>query len=229
MLHAPPLWYHLPGMKAWSCHLRNKIKKGTGNCWASWDTSQCFLGQVPLSPDKHMTTPSFAEKFRLQYNHWKKGESTGVNNILAKLVQAGGEDVVTALTTICNKIGQTGEWPTPWTQSLVITLPKKGNLQQCQNYWTISLISHPSKVMLKIILNRLKPQAEKIIAEEQAGFRADLQPTHSLWEISSAPAWPLPCLHRLQKGLWQGLACSFMGNHDEVHQHQPYPSHQIPL
>ena len=53
----------------------------------------------------------------------------------------------------------------------VITLPKKGNLQQCQNYPTISLISHPNKVMLKIILNRFKPQAE-IIAEEQAGFRA---------------------------------------------------------
>ena len=52
---------------------------------------------------------------------------------------------------------------TPWTQSLVITLPKKG---------TISLISHPSKVILTIILNRLKSEAEGIIAEEQAGFVA---------------------------------------------------------
>ena len=64
----------------------------------------------------------------------KKGKSAGVNNIPADVVQAGGEDVVTALTTICNKIWQTGEWPIPCTQSLVITLPKKGNLQQCQNY-----------------------------------------------------------------------------------------------
>ena len=87
----------------------------------------------------------------------KKGKSAGVNKIPAELVQAGGEDVITALTTICNKIWQTEEWPTPWTRSLVIPLPKKGNLQQCQNYRTISLISHPSKVMLKIILNRLKP------------------------------------------------------------------------
>ena len=59
------------------------------------------------------------------------------------------------------------------TRSLVITIPKEGNLQQCQNYRTTSLISHSSKVMLKIILNRWKPEAEKIIAEEQAaGFRA---------------------------------------------------------
>ena len=99
----------------------------------------------------------------------KKGQSAGVDNILAELVQAGGEDVITALMTICNKIWQTGKRPTPWTQSLVITLPKKGNLQQCQNYRTTSLISHPSKVMLKIILNRFKPQAEKIVAEEQEG------------------------------------------------------------
>ena len=61
----------------------------------------------------------------------KKEKSAGVDNIPAELVQAGAEDVITALTTICNKVWQTREWPTPWTQSLVITLPKKGNLQQC--------------------------------------------------------------------------------------------------
>ena len=102
----------------------------------------------------------------------KKGKSAGIDNIPAELVQAGGEDVITAVTTICNRIWQTGEWPTPWTQSLFITPSKKGNVQQCQNYGTISLISLPSKVVLKTILNRLKPQAEKIITEEQAGFRA---------------------------------------------------------
>ena len=53
----------------------------------------------------------------------KKGKSAGIDNIQADLVQAGGEDVITglmtiALTTIYNKIWQTGEWPTPWTQSL---------------------------------------------------------------------------------------------------------------
>ena len=84
------------------------------------------------------------------------------------MVQAGGEDMIRVLLIICNKIWQTGEWPTQWTQSLVITLPKKGNLQLCQNYRTISLISYPSKVMLKTLLTRLKPEAEKIIAEEQA-------------------------------------------------------------
>ena len=58
----------------------------------------------------------------------------------------------------------------------------KGNLEQCQNYRTISLVSHPSEVMLKIILNRLKPQAE-IIAEEQAGFRAGWSTTEQIFNL----------------------------------------------
>ena len=93
----------------------------------------------------------------------KKGKSAGVDNIPSELVQVGGEAMIDMLLIICNKIWKTGEWPTPWTQSLIITLPKKGNLQLCQNYRTISLISHPSKVMLRILLNRLNPQAEEII------------------------------------------------------------------
>ena len=75
-------------------------------------------------------------------------KSLGVDNIPSELVQAGGEAMIDMLVIICNKIWQTGEWPTPWTQSLIITLPKKGNLQLCQNYRIISLTSHPSKVML---------------------------------------------------------------------------------
>ena len=64
---------------------------------------------------------------------------------------------------------------------MVITLRKNGNLRQCDNY----LISHPCKVMLKIILNRVKPhaQAEKIIAEEQAGFMAGRSTTEQIFNL----------------------------------------------
>ena len=79
----------------------------------------------------------------------KKGKSLGVDNIPGELVQAGGEGMISVLHKICNKIWESGIWPREWTQSLVITLPKKGNLQQCQNYMTIRLICHPSKVLLR--------------------------------------------------------------------------------
>ena len=91
--------------------------------------------------------------------------------------------MIDVLTEICKRIWRTREWPTPWTQSLIISLPKKGNLQLCQNYRTISFISDSSKVMLKVILNRLKPQAEEIIAEKQAGFRAGRSTTEQIFNL----------------------------------------------
>ena len=123
------------------------------------------------------------EEVEAEVKALKMGKSAGLDNIPAELVQAGGEAMSDILTAICNKIWKTGEWPTTWTQSLVITLPKKGNLQLCQNYRTISLIRHPSKVMLKIILNKLQPQTEEIIAEEQAGFRAGRSTTEQIFNL----------------------------------------------
>ena len=113
----------------------------------------------------------------------KTGKSAGVDNISAELIKAGGDAMIKTLHHICNKICKRNSWPKEWTQSLVITLPKKGNLQHCNNYRTISLISHPSKVLLRIILNRLKTQAESIIAEEQAGFRAKRSTTEQIFNL----------------------------------------------
>ena len=63
------------------------------------------------------------------------------------------------------------------------TSPQKGNLKQCQNYQSISLISHLSKVVLKIILNRLKLQEEKIIAKEQPRFRSGRSTTEQTFNL----------------------------------------------
>ena len=89
------------------------------------------------------------------------------------------------LLIICYKIWRTGEWPSHWTQSTIITLQKKGNQQLGKNYIyrTISLIIHPSKVMLRILLNRLKPQAEEIIKEEQTGFRVGRSTTEQFFNL----------------------------------------------
>ena len=138
--------------------------------------------EVPAATNNDMH-PILREEVELAVKSLKKGKSAGVDNIPGELIQAGGESMITVLTAICNKIWRTGEWPKPWTQSLIITLPKKGNLKDCKNYRTISLISHASKVMLKVLLNRLTPQAEKIISEEQAGFRAGRSTTEQIFNL----------------------------------------------
>ena len=134
---------------------------------------------TPIHNDSY---PILREGVEAAVKSLKKGKSAGVDSIPSELVQAGGETMIDMLLIICNKIWQTGEWPTV-TQSLIITLPKKGNLQLCQNYRAISLISDPSKVMLRILLNRLKPQAEEIIKEEQAGFRAGRSTTEQIFNL----------------------------------------------
>ena len=108
--------------------------------------------------------------------------------------------MIDVLTEICNTIWRTGEWPTPLSQLQIITLLKKGNLQLCQNYRTISLISHSSKVMLKVILNRLNPQAEEIIAEDQVGFGAERSTTEHLFSLRTLyekylQHQSVPCVH----------------------------------
>ena len=69
--------------------------------------------------------PILREEVEAAVKSLKKGKSPGIDNIPGELVQAGGHAVISALHKICNKIWQKGEWPIPWTQSLIITLPKK--------------------------------------------------------------------------------------------------------
>ena len=74
------------------------------------------------------------------------------------------------LWDICNIIWHTGQWPEDWTSS-VFTIPKKGDSTDCDNYRTITLISHASKIILSIILKRMEEKLNVEILEEQAGFR----------------------------------------------------------
>ena len=104
------------------------------------------------------------EEAEAAVRHLKAGKSPGVDNIPSELISHGGDETVDAFTAPCQKIWEQRKWPEEWTQSLVI--PKKGNLRKCQNYRTISLISRPSKLMLRIILNQLKSKAEELLFEE---------------------------------------------------------------
>ena len=143
--------------------------KGLYNYNLQPDTS--ILQQDQTSTREVQDLPVLQEEVEAAVRSLKTGKSPGVDNVPAELLKHGGEETTKALATLCQKIWNSKVWPKEWTRSLVIPLPKKGNLRQCQNYRTISLISHPSKVMLRIILNRLKNIAEELLSEEQAGFR----------------------------------------------------------
>ena len=75
------------------------------------------------------------------------------------------------LHSICQQIWKTQQWPQDWKRSVFIPIPKKGNPKECSNYHTIALISHNSKVMLKILQARLQQYVNHELSDVQAGFR----------------------------------------------------------
>ena len=81
--------------------------------------------------------------------------TSGGDGIPVELFQILKDDAVKVLHSICQQIWKTLEWPQDWKRSVFIPIPKKGNAKECSNYHTIALISHASKVMLKILQARL--------------------------------------------------------------------------
>ena len=75
------------------------------------------------------------------------------------------------LHSICQQIWKTQQWPQDWKRTVFITIPKKGNAKEYSNYHTIALISHTSKVMLKILQVRLQQYVNQELPEVQAEFR----------------------------------------------------------
>ena len=80
-------------------------------------------------------------------------------------------DAVKVLHSICQQIWKTQQWPQDWKHSGFIPIPKKGNAKECSNYRTIALISHASKVMLKILQARLQQYINHELSDVQASFR----------------------------------------------------------
>ena len=75
------------------------------------------------------------------------------------------------LHSICQQVWKTQQWPQDWIRSVFILIPKKDNSKECSNYCTIALISHASKVMLKILQARLQQYGNRELPDVQAGFR----------------------------------------------------------
>ena len=83
-------------------------------------------------------------------------KSSGGDGIPVELFQILKDDAVKVLHSICQHIWKTQQWPQEWKRSVFIPIPKKGNAKECSNYRTIALISHGSKIMLKILQVRLQ-------------------------------------------------------------------------
>ena len=106
----------------------------------------------------------------LRKHHYKDSRDDGIT---AELFQILKDDAMKVLHWICQQIWKTQQWPQDWKMSVLIPIPKKGNAKERSNYCTIALISHSSKVMLKILQARFQQYMNRELPDDQAEFRKD--------------------------------------------------------
>ena len=98
-------------------------------------------------------------------------KASGSHGIPVELFQILKGDAVKVLHSICQQIWKTQQWPQDWKSSVFIPVPKKSNTKECSNYRTIAVISHASKIMLKILQATLQQYLNLELPDVQAGFR----------------------------------------------------------
>ena len=125
-------------------------------------------------------------------------KASGGDGIPAELFQILEDDAVKMLHSICQQIWKTQQWPQDWKMSVFIPIPKKGNAKECSNYRTIALISHASKVMLKILQARLQQYMNLELPDIQAGFRKGRGTRDQIAYIS----WIIEKARELQKNIY---------------------------
>ena len=117
-------------------------------------------------------------------------KASGGDGIPVELFQILKDDAVKVLHSICQQTWKTQQWPHDWKMSVFIPIPKKGNAKEYSNYCTIALISHASKVMLKILQARLEQCVNHELPDIKAGFRKGRgtrgQIANSWWIIKKA-------------------------------------------
>ena len=121
-------------------------------------------------------------------------KASGGDGIPVEPFQILKDDAVKVLHSICQQIWKTEQWPQDWKKPVFIPIPKKGNAKEWSNYGTIALISHTSKVMLKILQARLQQYMNRELSDVQAGFRKGRgtrdQIASNLWIIKKSKIVP---------------------------------------
>ena len=117
--------------------------------------------------------PIMKDEVRQAIKSMKGNKATGPDGIFVEMIQSLNELGVDAITNLVNKKYDTGEIPEDLTKSIFIAIPKKSGTTECKLHRTISLMSHVTKILLKVLMMRMRNKIKSEIAEEQYGFMTD--------------------------------------------------------
>ena len=157
------------------------------SCPTLWDPMDCSMPGLPVHHQLHEFSQSkkslewwagfYKEDLKLGRKLSKEKRSTSSqgnqkgDGISVELFQILKDDAVKMLHSLCQQIWKTQQWPQDWKMSVFIPIPRKSKAKECSNYYSIALISHASKILLKILQVRLQQYVNQELPDVQAGFR----------------------------------------------------------
>ena len=147
----------------WEEHFREVLNRPEPEVTANIEKSNTFL-DIDVSPPSEL-------EVRASIRNLKNGKACGIDGISAEMLKADLDTSSKILTTFFRSVWDSNAIPEDWSKGLIVKLPKKGNIQFCDNWRGITLLSVPSKVFCRILLRRIDLAIDKKLREEQAGFR----------------------------------------------------------
>ena len=133
--------------------------------------------------DDDLSQPISEEEIQTAVTQLRKRKASGADGISAEWLMLGGAETIRWLASLFSSIWASESIPSDWLDHLIVPLHKKGSRSECDNYRGIALLSIPSKVFARVLLNRIKPRAEALLRENQCGFRKGRGCTDQLFSL----------------------------------------------
>ena len=139
----------------WTKQKQNILRRGSKNTQKNC-TKKIFTIKIITMVITHLQPDILECEGKWALGSITMNKASGGDEIPVELFQILKDDAVKVLYSICQQIWKTQQWPQDWKRYVFIPILKKGNAKECSNYHTIAVISHTSKVMLKILQARLQ-------------------------------------------------------------------------
>jgi hypothetical protein len=164
-------------LKRWREHFSSVVNCSPSVCQTTLESLPTVSPPVGLPPSPSssevdpLCAPLSEEEISIALFQTKSGKAPGPDGISAEVLKLGGSASVRGLKAISDQVWKEEAVPSDWQKQLIVPLHKKGSWTECDNYRGIALLSTPSKILCRAILNRLKPLVESLLREGQFGFR----------------------------------------------------------
>jgi len=151
--------------------IKARWKRYTESLYEDKNSTQHRDSASTEATDQDKAMPILIDEVRDAIRRLPRDKAAGYDNLPAELLTLDSSVIERLFCTLCNRILDTDAWPKDWRRLVFVTVPKVTGTMKCEEHRTIALISHASKILLRILLNRMQKTANEQIADVQIGFR----------------------------------------------------------